>query len=772
MRPQIVRVVFLLNCLLPLLALGCGGSSSSSSVTAPTTVRCAVALSADTPMAAASGASGTLSVSVNRECTWQARSETEWISLASAAAGQGPATLTYLVGENPTASTRRGSITVNDQRIEISQAAAPCLFRLDGTSHAVGAAGDSHVVGVSAQAGCNWTARSDAEWVTITSGAAGSGSGAVWLAVAANPGPGRIGTVTIAGQTFTVVQAAAGQAPAPPAAGTPCTYTVRPDAHTLPAQGGTGAVLIETGANCPWSAASSAGWLTITSSPGGTGQATLTFRTEQNQGAARTATLDIAGRTVTVTQAAAPQPAPPPPPAPTPPPSPAPTCTFTVAPGSLGVGPAASTGSLSVTTTGACSWTAVSHADWISVASGASGSGNGTVQLTIAANTGTADRTGALTVAGQTVTVTQAAPAPAPPPTAPAPPPSCTFTLSTVSDSIGASASTRQLQVAASGGQCAWTASSQASWITITQGASGTGSGTVGYSATANTSAGPRTGTLTVAGQTVTVTQEGQPPPQCSYSLSRADVQAGAEGGNDSVQVSTTGQCAWTATSHATWITITQGATATGSGQARFTVAPNPSQTPRTGTLTIAGQTVTVTQAAQPAPPQCSYSLSRADVQAGAEGGSESVQVNTTGQCAWTATSHAAWITITRGASATGSDEARFTVAANPSQTPRTGTLTIAGQTVTVTQAGVADVQLAGRVADLSGSCPVLTFMVDGHTVRTTGATEFRNFCSQVRNNRRVTVTGTVQQDGAVLASRVSVTGNSDDDDDDDGDDD
>jgi hypothetical protein len=50
-------------------------------------------------------------------------------------------------------------------------------------------------------------------------------------------------------------------------------------------------------------------------------------------------------------------------------------------------------------------------------------------------------------------------------------------------------------------------ASSNASWITVTSGASGTGNGTVTYSYTANTG-GDRKGTLTVAGRTFTLDQD------------------------------------------------------------------------------------------------------------------------------------------------------------------------------------------------------------------------------------------------------------------------
>jgi hypothetical protein len=48
---------------------------------------------------------------------------------------------------------------------------------------------------------------------------------------------------------------------------------------------------------------------------------------------------------------------------------------------------------------------------------------------------------------------------------------------------------------------------SKASWITVTTGSSGSGSGTVTFSVAANTG-GDRTGTLTIAGRTFTVTEK------------------------------------------------------------------------------------------------------------------------------------------------------------------------------------------------------------------------------------------------------------------------
>lgn len=83
---------------------------------------------------------------------------------------------------------------------------------------------------------------------------------------------------------------------------------------------------------------------------------------------------------------------------------------------------------------------------------------------------------------------------------------SCSYTISPTSASYAANASSGSVAVTASSG-CSWTATSNASWLTITSGSSGSGSGNVGYSVAANTTSSPRTGTLTIAGRTFTVSQ-------------------------------------------------------------------------------------------------------------------------------------------------------------------------------------------------------------------------------------------------------------------------
>jgi uncharacterized protein (TIGR03437 family) len=73
------------------------------------------------------------------------------------------------------------------------------------------------------------------------------------------------------------------------------------------------------------------------------------------------------------------------------------------------------------------------------------------------------------------------------------------------------------------------------------------------------------------------------------------------------------------------------------------------------------------------------------------EGGRGSIAVTANGSdCDWRVESNAAWIRITSEASGRGSATVTFEVGANPQSLPRTGTINVAGRSVTVIQAGVA----------------------------------------------------------------------------------
>ncbi|MBA3297513.1 MAG: BACON domain-containing protein, partial [Acidobacteria bacterium] len=204
----------------------------------------------------------------------------------------------------------------------------------------------------------------------------------------ANTGAARTATLTIAGQPFTVTQAEA--APT-------CAYALAPTSYSAPATGGPTSVAVATSSGCSWTTTGLPSWMTFTSGDGtGSGTGTVNLTVQANTGAARTATLTIAGRQFTISQAAG-----------------LPPCVYVVTPTVFNVdqrdqsGPRALT--ITIQTASSCAWTAsiTSGGSWLTIRTGTSGTGNGSTVVEVARNSGDA-RTGTLIVAGETVTINQA----------------------------------------------------------------------------------------------------------------------------------------------------------------------------------------------------------------------------------------------------------------------------------------------------------------------------------------------------------------------------
>ncbi len=117
------------------------------------------------------------------------------------------------------------------------------------------------------------------------------------------------------------------------------------------------------------------------------------------------------------------------------PPPPSPPCSYAISPTNLSVGSGGGTGSTAVSTGATCSWTATSDVSWVSVVSGASGTGDGQVVLSAAANAG-GTRSGNLTIAGRTFTVSQDAAPASPPPPSPTPGPTTIFSSFAAGDTF------------------------------------------------------------------------------------------------------------------------------------------------------------------------------------------------------------------------------------------------------------------------------------------------------------------------------------------------
>ncbi len=170
----------------------------------------------------------------------------------------------------------------------------PCSYTLSATSQMFFSSGGTGSVNITTSSNCAWTATSNADWITITAGAAGSGNGTVSYTVASNSGgPARTGTISIAGQTFTVMQSVG------------CTYAVSAPVSNFPAQGGQGVLNMTAGPTCQWRVTSLASWITITAGSSGTGNGTINFTVAPNPGLARSGQiLHTDDSFITISQAA------------------------------------------------------------------------------------------------------------------------------------------------------------------------------------------------------------------------------------------------------------------------------------------------------------------------------------------------------------------------------------------------------------------------------------------------------------------------------------
>jgi hypothetical protein len=315
---------------------------------------------------------------------------------------------------------------------------------------------------ISTGTACSWAAEALDSWLHVQDPTPKVGSGTVTFTVDSNLLNGREGRLrlAIANQTFVIAQ------------GPQCTYSVVPEAVSMPGAGGTGTIEVRAPAGCEWSARASVPWIVV--SPGaGAGNGSVSFSVQTTTGTAREGTFTVAGRTIRVSQGLG--------------------CDYTVSPPSLTVPAAGRTDTLVVSTDAECAWSSetgnLGPLPWVSLAP-LNGVGSGPVTVRVLGNDGP-QRQAAMTVAGRPVLVTQAS--------------GCTFTVTPVQPpTAGQAAFNGTLTIAVPEGSetCSWSATTTAEWITLGR-TSGVGGASLPYSLLSNDTAGvdnPRTGQIRVTG--------------------------------------------------------------------------------------------------------------------------------------------------------------------------------------------------------------------------------------------------------------------------------
>jgi uncharacterized protein (TIGR03437 family) len=297
----------------------------------------------------------------------------------------------------------------------------------------------------------------------------------------------------------------------------------------------------------------------------------------------------------------------------------------------------------------------------------------------------------------------------------------CQYLISPTSQSFAAVAGTGNVAVLTSP-NCTWNVASNVSWITINTAPTVTGIGRVTYSVLANPDAGRRQGTITVANQTVNVSQLGTGGNTCivtpitpgqpvNGSLTQDDCDSPVRIRNGVRPLAD--RYSFTGTSgQPVVITLNSSdldtylylldANGTVIAQNDDTPSGNGSRIPTNNTFFTlpSSGTFTIEVTSFPSKKQgnyslnltaqaggCTYALNPTSQTAPIGGGPASVNITTQAGCAWTAVSNNNFITLATGGG-NGPGSLSYTVAANPGLA-RAGSLTIAGLTFGVSQAGL-----------------------------------------------------------------------------------
>lgn len=362
----------------------------------------------------------------------------------------------------------------------------------------------------------------------------------------------------------------------------------------------------------------------------------------------------------------------------------------------------ASGGTLTTEITSNIAWTVTDTISWLNV-SAASGSGNTTLTVVCAAQSGTSARSGTIVVSGggitRTLTVTQSGVGP-------------TLSVAPTSIFFSGAAGSREVIVSSN---TTWFTSAAPSWLAISP-ATGNGNGAFTVSCQSNPGITSRTATITVSGNGVaarfiSITQEGADAP---LTVSPQSLSFGDGGGIKSVAINAF--VAWTVTTSATWISATP---TTGNGNATLMIQCTPNTAPeaRSGFVTITGtggitQTVQIAQDALI--PYLEVSTESLNFEA--LGGNLTFAINS--NTAWRVNEALSWITI-EPSTGTGSGVVTVTALPKTGSSYRFGTIFIYGTGTTTKRVSVTQV---GSTFTLTVSPTTLSVPFAGGTVSATVA--------------------------------------------------
>jgi hypothetical protein len=161
----------------------------------------------------------------------------------------------------------------------------------------------------------------------------------------------------------------------------------------------------------------------------------------------------------------------------------------------------------------------------------------------------------------------------------------------------------------------------------------------------------------------------------CVYDLVPTSLSFPANGGNGQVELTSTAECYWDATTEAPWVSLSPPVSGTGNGTVDYQVDANVGPG-RAAVVRIANQPHYVTQEAGNG---CTYTITPTETLFTASGGDGSIEITTQAGCDWTALTTEPWMTLTSTGNGTGSATVTFSVIPNQGS-QRTGAVLVADQ--------------------------------------------------------------------------------------------
>ena len=392
-----------------------------------------------------SGTTATIDVLSNT--AWTATTVASWITITEQT-GSGNGTISFSVSDNTSYGDRSAAIRIKavdnsvEQLVYIIQPAreyiniTPSNVRSNGT-------GITNTTVFTVSANTSWTASTDADWITLTQTTGSGVVGIVAIYPANDSSEDRVAHITVTNGNITGTAQLTQRH---------IVHTsISPTVLTFNVTGGSQTVTVTSDGD--WTVSSIASWITASTTTG-SGNGTVTF-TVGNTTDERSDNITIGGKTLQIRQT-----------------------TLDVYPEGISFEKEGGNGSFSVITDTA--WTATTDVDWITL-SPTTGSGNGTISITVPANTGDSR--------GANITVTNGK------------------TTKTVGVSqmryyyIDAT-----ITVTTTPSDADWMPSVEESWLTVSPSGWSTGNGTVTVTAAANTGAA-RDAQITIMDSSITVRQ-------------------------------------------------------------------------------------------------------------------------------------------------------------------------------------------------------------------------------------------------------------------------